>query len=188
MLSFAAYTFWRWCMVYECAGGTQSLIWNLTWKSCCAHHPSALCDKSRLTYQPARRGTGHTHSRWVSIPKHFGVYSPPLDWHTVHIDGSAIVGTLNGGAGIAVAERGPPKPTTLLTKQQRGASSYKEENMVTCKALERLLQSHEAVNICTNSQSFLKAIQSGSSVKAHARQTSGKDHPTCDPMPSRDCW
>ncbi len=56
-------------------------------------------------------------------------------------------------------------PTTLLTKQQRGAavtSSYDEEKAAMRMALEWLLSLHAAAAICTDSQSFLKAIQSGS--------------------------
>ncbi len=40
----------------------------------------------------------------------------------IYTDGSATAGTLNGGAGMEVTEGDPTNPTTLLTKQQRGAA------------------------------------------------------------------
>ncbi len=40
----------------------------------------------------------------------------------IYTDGSATAGTLNGGAGMVVTEGDPANPTTLLTKQQRGAA------------------------------------------------------------------
>ncbi len=80
-------------------------------------------------------------------------------------DSSATAGTLNGGAGMVVTEGDPANPKTLLTNQQRGAaftSSYDEEKAATRMELEWLLQLHAAAVICTDSQSLLKAIQSGS--------------------------
>ncbi len=61
---------------------------------------------------------------------------------------------------MVVTGREPANATTLITKQQRGAaitSSYDESGM----SLERLLPSHAATAICTDSQSLLKAIHSG---------------------------
>ncbi len=65
---------------------------------------------------------------------------------------------------MVVTEGDPANPTTLLTKQQRGAaftSSYGEEKVAMRMALEWLLPSHAAAAICTDSQSLLKAIQIG---------------------------
>ncbi len=83
-----------------------------------------------------------------------GVYTltPPPIIHLnarliIYTDGSATAGTLNGGAGKVVTEGGPATPTTLLTKQQRGAaitSSYDEEKAAMRMALEWLLPSHAA--------------------------------------------
>ncbi len=59
----------------------------------------------------------------------------------IYIDGSPTGGTPNGGAGMVVTEGDPANPTTLLTKQQRGAaitSSYDEEKAVMRMALEWL--------------------------------------------------
>ncbi len=59
----------------------------------------------------------------------------------------------------------PANPTTLLTRQQRGAaitSLYDEEKAAMRMALEWISPSHAAAAICTDSQSLLKAIQSGS--------------------------
>ncbi len=66
---------------------------------------------------------------------------------------------------MVVTEGDPANPTTLLTKQQRGAaftSSYDEKKAAMRMALEWLLPSHAAAAICTDSQSLLKAILSGS--------------------------
>ncbi len=76
----------------------------------------------------------------------------------IYTDGSASAGTLNGGAGMVVTEGDPANPTTLLTKQQRGAaftSSYDQEKAAMRMALEWLLPSHAAAAICTASQSLL---------------------------------
>ncbi len=62
-------------------------------------------------------------------------------------------------------EGDPANPTTLLMKQKHRAAfttSYDEEKAAMRMALEWLLPSHEASAICTDSQSLLKAIQSGS--------------------------
>ncbi len=70
-------------------------------------------------------------------------------------------------------EGDPANPTTLLTKQQRGAaitSSYDEEKAAKRMALERLSPSHAAAVICTASQSLLKATQSGSVDTADLRR------------------
>ncbi len=64
-----------------------------------------------------------------------------------------------------VATDDPANPTTLLTKQQRGAaltSSYDEEKTTMRMTLEWLLPAQEAVAIRTASQSLLKVTQSGS--------------------------
>ncbi len=66
---------------------------------------------------------------------------------------------------MMVTEGYPANPTTILTKQQRGAaitSSYDKEKAALRMALEWLSPSHAAAAICTDSQSLLKAIQSGS--------------------------
>ncbi len=66
---------------------------------------------------------------------------------------------------MVVTKGDPANPTTLLTKQKRGTaftSSYEEEKAAMRMALEWLLPSHAAAAICTDSQSLLKATQSGS--------------------------
>ncbi len=66
----------------------------------------------------------------------------------------------------------PANPTTLLTKQQRGAaitSSYDEEKAAMLMALDWHSPSHAAAATCTDSQFFLKAIQSGSADTADLR-------------------
>ncbi len=73
---------------------------------------------------------------------------------------------------MVVTEGDPANPTTLLTRQQHGAaitSSYDEEKAVLRMALEWLSPSHAAAVICTDSQSFRKAIQSGSADTAGLR-------------------
>ncbi len=83
----------------------------------------------------------------------------------IYTDGSATAGALRGGAGMVVTEGDPANPTNLLTKQRRGAaftSSYDEEKAVMRMALEWLRPLHAAVAICTDSQSLLRALQSGS--------------------------
>ncbi len=74
---------------------------------------------------------------------------------------------------MVVTEGDPANPMTLFTKQQQGAaitSSYDEEKAVMRMALEWLLPSHEAAVICTNNQSLLKAIQSGSDDTSDTRR------------------
>ncbi len=74
-------------------------------------------------------------------------------------------------------EQDPANPTTLLTKQQRGVvitSSYDEEKVAMRMALEWLSPSHAAAAICTDSQSLLKAIQSGSADTADLRSMLNK--------------
>ncbi len=91
----------------------------------------------------------------------------------LYTDGSATARTLNGGAGMVVTEGDLANPSTLLTKQQRGAvftSSYDEEKAV----LEWLLPSHAATAICTDSQSLLKAIRSGSADTTDRRRMFNK--------------
>ncbi len=66
---------------------------------------------------------------------------------------------------MVVKEGDPANRTTLLTKKQRGAaftSSYNEEKATMRMALERLLPSYADAGICLDSQSLLKAMQSGS--------------------------
>ncbi len=78
----------------------------------------------------------------------------------IFTNGPATAGTLNGGAGMVVTEGDPANPTTLLTKQQRGAAiipSYDEEKATMRMALKWLLPFHAAAAICTDSQSLLKA-------------------------------
>ncbi len=77
------------------------------------------------------------------------------DLFIIYINGSATAGTLNGSAGMVVTEGDPANPTTLLTKQQRGAaitSSYDVEEAAMRMALEWLSPSHAAAAICTDSQ------------------------------------
>ncbi len=47
----------------------------------------------------------------------FPVIRQVPDWFINFTDGSDTAQTLNGGAGIVVAEEGPAKPITFLTKQ-----------------------------------------------------------------------
>ncbi len=78
---------------------------------------------------------------------------------------------------MVVTEGGPANPTTLLTKQQRGAaitSSYDEEKVAMRVVLEWLLPSQAAAAICTDSQSRLNAIQSGSEDTADLRRMLNK--------------
>ncbi len=59
---------------------------------------------------------------------------------------------------MVVTEGDPANPTTLLTKQQRGApitSSYDEDKAAMRMALEWLSPPHAAAAICTDSQSIL---------------------------------
>ncbi len=89
---------------------------------------------------------------------------------------------------MVVTEGDPANFMTLLMKQQRGAaftSSYDEEKAAMRMALEWLLPSHAAAAIFTDSQSRLRRHYRP---KAHAKQTSRKDHPTLDPRPPQDCW
>ncbi len=73
---------------------------------------------------------------------------------------------------MVVTEGDPANPTTLLTKQQRGA--YDEEKAAMCMALEWLLPPHVAAAICTDSQSLLKKIQSGSADTTDLRRNLNK--------------
>ncbi len=78
---------------------------------------------------------------------------------------------------MVVTEGDPANPTTLLTRQQRGAaitSSYDEEKAALLMALEWLSPSHAATVICSDSQSFRKAIQSGSADTADLRRMVNK--------------
>ncbi len=71
----------------------------------------------------------------------------------------------------------PANPKNHLTKQQRGAAitlSYDEEKAAMRMALEWLSPSHAAAAICTDSQSLLKAIQSGSTDTADLRRMLNK--------------
>ncbi len=73
---------------------------------------------------------------------------------------------------MVVTEGDPANPTTLFTKQQRGAaitSSYDEEKVAMRMALEWLSPYHAAAVICTDSQSLFKTIQSGSADTADLR-------------------
>ncbi len=95
----------------------------------------------------------------------------------IYTDGSATAGTPRGGAGMVVTEGDPANPTALLTKQQRGAaitSSYDEVKATIHMALGWILPSHAAAAICTDSQSLLKAIQSGSTDTADLRRMLNK--------------
>ncbi len=60
---------------------------------------------------------------------------------------------------MVVTEGDPANPTTLLTKQQRGAaftSAYDEEKAAMRKALEWLLPSHAAAASALTANRFLK--------------------------------
>ncbi len=95
----------------------------------------------------------------------------------IYTDGSTTAGTLNDGVGMVVTEEDPANPTTILTKQQRGAantSSYDEEKAAMCMALEWLSPSDAVAAICTVSQSLLKAIRSGSADTADLRSMLNK--------------
>ncbi len=73
---------------------------------------------------------------------------------------------------MVVTEGDPANPTTLLTKQQRGAAitaSYDEKKAVMRTALEWLSPSHAAAAICTDSQLLYKTIQSGTADTADLR-------------------
>ncbi len=75
---------------------------------------------------------------------------------------------------MVVTERAPANSTTLLTKQQCEAditSSNDEEKATLRMALS---PSHAAAAICTDSQSLLKAIQSGSADTADLRSMLNK--------------
>ncbi len=70
---------------------------------------------------------------------------------------------------MVVREGDPANPTTLFLKHQRGAaitSPYNEQKAAMRMALEWLVPSHA---ICTDSQSLLIAIQSGSADKVDLR-------------------
>ncbi len=78
---------------------------------------------------------------------------------------------------MVATEGDPANPMTLLTKQLHGAaitSLYDEEKAAMRMALEWLLPSHTAVAICTDSQSLLKAIQSGSTDTTDLRRMLNK--------------
>ncbi len=78
---------------------------------------------------------------------------------------------------MVVTEGHLANPTTLLTKQQRGAaftSSYDGEKAAMRMAVESLLPSHAAAAICTDSQSLIKAIQSGSADTTDLRRILNK--------------
>ncbi len=73
---------------------------------------------------------------------------------------------------MVVIEGDAANPKTHITKKQRGtafASSYDEEKAAMRMALEWLSPSHAATVICTDSQSLLKAIQSGSADTVNLR-------------------
>ncbi len=78
---------------------------------------------------------------------------------------------------MVVTEGDTANPTTLLTRQQSGAaitSSYDEEKAALRIALEWLSPSHAAAVICTDSQSFIKAIHSGSADTVDLRRMLNK--------------
>ncbi len=75
-------------------------------------------------YQLAPPGSQDDTTPYLSFIRHLNAR------FIIFTDGSATAGTLNGCAGLLVTEGDPANPTTLLTKQQRGAaitSSYDEE-------------------------------------------------------------
>ncbi len=71
---------------------------------------------------------------------------------------------------MVVKEGHPAHPTTLRTKQQRGAT----EKVAMRMAIGWLSPSHAAVAICTDSQSLRKAIQSGSADNTDLRRMLNK--------------
>ncbi len=78
---------------------------------------------------------------------------------------------------MVVTEGDPASPTILFAKQQRGpafTSSYDEQKAAMRMALEWLLPSHAATAICTDSQSLLKATQSGSADTTYLRRILSK--------------
>ncbi len=78
---------------------------------------------------------------------------------------------------MVLTEGDPVNHTTLLLKQKRGAaftSSNDEEKAAMRIALEWFLPSQAAAAICTDSQSLLKAIQSGSADTTDLRRMLNK--------------
>ncbi len=93
-----------------------------------------------------------------------------------HLNTRFIIYT-DGDTEVVAREGDPANPTTLLTKQQRGAaitSLFNEEKAAMPNALEWLLKSLAAEAIRTESQSLLKAIQSGSADTTDLRRMLSK--------------
>ncbi|PAA62320.1 hypothetical protein BOX15_Mlig029675g1 [Macrostomum lignano] len=85
---------------------------------------------------------------------------------TIYCDGSASGGTTNGGASAIVTTGDPAHPIILATLQQRGApstSSFEEELRAASLAIGWINQAAltAATNICSDSQSMLRALASG---------------------------
>ncbi len=83
---------------------------------------------------------------------------------TVYTDGSATVGTNDGGAGVIVTCDDPADPTILRQSHLHGAaftSSFAEEAAAMQIALEWATANYpeNSITICTDSQSLLKAIE-----------------------------
>ncbi len=93
---------------------------------------------------------------------------------------------------MVVTQGDPAKPTTLLTKQQRGAaitSSNDAEKAPMRMALECLSPSHAAAAICTDSQSLLKSIQCETADTADQRHLLNKRvGKTILLWIPQDCW
>ncbi len=114
-----------------------------------------------------------------------GLYTP-TNWHLpgsfirhlnariiTYTEGSATGGPLSDGVGMVVIEG---DPITLFTKHQRGAyaKASDEEKAAIRMALEWFLPSHTAAAICTDTQSLLKVIQSGTADTADQRRILSK--------------
>ncbi len=87
----------------------------------------------------------------------------------VYIDGSASVGTKDGGAAVIVTRGDPADPTMLHQSHLRGAaftSSFAKKAAAMQLALEWTTANYPeySITICTDSQSLLKAIERRSPV------------------------
>ncbi len=95
--------------IRQLKGARQRLpLGRLKQLECTRRQPGTYCSQDDTT--PHLSFIRHLNARFI-----------------IYTDGSATAGTVNGGAGMVVTEGDPANPTTLLTKQQRGAaftSSY----------------------------------------------------------------
>ncbi len=85
---------------------------------------------------------------------------------TIYTDGSATGGTTAGGSAMLATVGDPADPVIIHTSKARGAEltpSYEEEKAALLLALDwaRANCPTERISICSDSQSLLKAIQSG---------------------------